>query len=216
MLGLSVALKELSPYLNIQNMEVCEMIKQRCGWVGTDPLYIKYHDEEWGVPLHCDTKLFQFLLLEGAQAGLSWITILRKRDNFKEAFDNFDAEKISVYDSNKVEDLLKNKGIIRNRRKIVAAIANAKCFLKVQKEFGSFDRYIWEFVGGKPIINYWEDAQEVPVYTHEAVLMSKDLSRRGFSFVGPTICYSFMQAAGMVNDHLVNCFRHNIITGKQL
>lgn len=183
-------------------------MKQRCPWATTDPLYIKYHDEEWGVPVHDDRKLFEMLILEGAQAGLSWITILRKRENYRKAFDNFDAKKISVYNSKKVKQLLQNEGIVRNRLKIAAAILNAKCFLEVQKEFGSFDKYIWQFTGGKPLKNKFNTLKEIPPKTAVSDAMSKDLKKRGFKFVGSTICYAFMQAVGMVNDHISGCFRH--------
>ncbi|KYH28748.1 DNA-3-methyladenine glycosylase 1 [Clostridium tepidiprofundi DSM 19306] len=183
------------------------MIK-RCKWVSEDPIYIEYHDKEWGVPVHDDRKLFEFLILEGAQAGLSWITILKKRENYREAFDNFDVQKVSKYDEEKINELLLNKGIVRNRRKIEAAINNAKQFIKIQEEFGSFDKYIWQFVGYNTIKNKWVNLEDVPVTTDEACNMSKDLKRRGFKFVGPTICYSFMQAVGMVNDHTIDCFMH--------
>ena len=181
----------------------------RCSWAGNDPLYQKYHDEEWGIPVHDDRKLFEMLILEGAQAGLSWITILRKRENYRKAFNNFDATKISKYDSKKVKQLLANEGIIRNRLKIEAAIINAELLLEVQKEFGSFDKYIWQFVSGKPIINRWKNLKELPAKTKESDEMSKDLKKRGFKFVGSTICYAFMQAIGMVNDHLTGCFCYN-------
>lgn len=180
----------------------------RCGWTTTDPLYLKYHDEEWGVPVHDDRKLFEMLLLEGAQAGLSWITILRKRDNYRKAFDRFDAKKIAKYDSKKVKELLQNEGIVRNKLKIAAAIQNAKCFLEIQKEYGSFDKYIWQFVNGKQIINKWKSLKEIPAKTKESDAMSKDLQKRGFKFVGSTICYAFMQAVGMVNDHTIDCFKY--------
>ena len=170
------------------------MIK-RCKWSGNDPLYQKYHDEEWGVPVHNDRLLFEFLILEGAQAGLSWITILKKRKNYKKAFDNFNAKKIAKYDAKKVKELLNNEGIVRNRLKINAAIINAKAFLDVKKEFGSFDKYIWQFVGGKPIINKFKSIKELPAKTEISDAMSKDLKKRGFKFVGSTICYAFMQAA---------------------
>jgi DNA-3-methyladenine glycosylase I len=183
-------------------------MKQRCPWVGTDPLSVAYHDTEWGTPLHDDRKLFEFLILEGAQAGLSWLTILRKRENYREAFDHFSPRNVATYDTRKVEALLRNPGIIRNRRKVEAAVGNARAFLAVQKEFGSFDRYIWRFVGGHPIRNAWRSVEELPATTPESVAMSKDLKRRGFGFVGPTICYAFMQAVGMVNDHTVECFRY--------
>lgn len=181
----------------------------RCGWTGDDPLYIKYHDEEWGCPVHDDRKLFEFLILEGAQAGLSWITILRKRENYRSAFDNFDPAVVADYNDTKIEELLNNQGIIRNRRKILSAVQNARAFSNVQQEFGSFDKYIWRFVGGHPIKNYWRDLTEVPCRTNESDRMSRDLKKRGFSFVGSTICYSFMQAVGMVNDHIIYCFRYH-------
>jgi len=184
-------------------------MKRRCEWAGTDSLYVKYHDTEWGVPLHDDRKLFEFLLLDGAQAGLSWITILKKRENYRKAFDNFNPEKIARYNDKKINELLSNKGIIRNRLKINAAVQNAKVFLSVQKEFGTFDAYIWQFVKGKPIKNSWEYEAEIPSKTEESIAMSKDLIKRGFKFVGPTICYAFMQAAGMVNDHTTDCFRYH-------
>jgi DNA-3-methyladenine glycosylase I len=180
----------------------------RCDWAGTDPLYVAYHDQEWGVPVHDDRVLFEFLILEGMQAGLSWMTILRKRENFRQAFDGFNPEKIAAYGEEKVSELLANPGIIRNRLKVRAAIENARAFLKVQEEFGSFDAYLWRFVGGKPIINTWTTMGEIPVQSAEAREMSKDLVRRGFRFVGPTICYAHMQATGMVNDHIVSCFRY--------
>lgn len=185
-------------------------MKKRCGWPTNDALYISYHDEEWGVPVHDDRKLFEMLILEGAQAGLSWITVLRKRDNYRKAFNNFDAKKIVKYDEKKNKSLLENEGIIRNRLKIAAAIQNAKCFLEIQKEFGSFDKYIWQFVGGKAIKNKWKTLKEIPAKTTESDAMSRDLKKRGFKFVGSTICYAFMQAVGMVNDHVVECFRHNL------
>ncbi|KAF0153118.1 MAG: DNA-3-methyladenine glycosylase I [Ignavibacteria bacterium] len=180
--------------------------KIRCAWSGKDPLYIKYHDEEWGRPVHDDRKLFEMLILEGAQAGLSWITILRKRENYRKAFNNFDAKKIARYNSKKMELLLQNEGIVRNRLKIAATIQNAICFLEVQKEFGSFDKYIWQFINGKSIKNSWKALSEIPAKTAVSDAMSKDLKKRGFKFVGSTICYAFMQAVGMVNDHTVNCF----------
>lgn len=183
--------------------------KKRCEWVGTDPLNIAYHDKEWGVPVHDDTKLFEFLILEGAQAGLSWTTILKKRDNYKKAFDSFDVNKIAQYDSQKVNSLLGDSGIVRNKLKITAAIQNAKACIVIQNEFGSFDTYIWQFVGNKPIKNSRNTLSEYPAKTKEAEAMSKDLLSKGFKFVGPTICYAFMQAVGMVNDHQVQCFRYN-------
>ncbi|MGE5139752.1 MAG: DNA-3-methyladenine glycosylase I [Rudaea sp.] len=179
----------------------------RCEWAGTDPLYIEYHDKEWGTPQHDDRKLFELLCLEGAQAGLSWITILRKRKNYRRAFDRFDARKIARYDEKKVEALLADPGIVRNRLKIEAFIRNARAFLTVKKEFGSFDAYIWQFVGGAQKKNNPKSLQDIPVFSREAEAMSRDLRRRGFRFVGPTICYAFMQAAGLVDDHLLGCFR---------
>ena len=181
----------------------------RCGWSVSDPLYIKYHDEEWGVPVHDDRKLFEMLILEGAQAGLSWITILKKRENYRKAFDRFNARKIAGYDSRKKRELLSNAGIVRNRLKIEAAINNAKAFLEIQKEFGSFDSYIWQFVGGKPRMNRRMSLKSIPPRTPHSEAMSKDLKLRGFRFVGSTICYAFMQAVGMVNDHITPCFRHS-------
>jgi DNA-3-methyladenine glycosylase I len=179
----------------------------RCTWP-TKPLDIAYHDEEWGVPLHDDRALFELLILEGAQAGLSWSTILAKRENYRRAFDHFDAKKIARYDDKKIAALLADAGIVRNRLKIAATIANAKAFLAVQREFGSFDDYLWSFVGGRPIVNHRRSSQEVPARTRESDALSKDLLARGFKFVGSTICYAFMQASGMVNDHLVTCHRH--------
>lgn len=184
-------------------------MKVRCAWARGDPLYIDYHDTEWGVPQHDDRKLFEFLVLEGAQAGLSWLTILRKRENYREAFNNFDAGKVAAYDTKKLAELLSDKGIVRNRLKIEAAIQNARAFLALQKEFGSFDAYIWQFVGGKPRKNVWKTTGEIPPKTAESNAMSKDLIKRGFKFVGATICYAFMQATGMVNDHTVDCFRYH-------
>lgn len=184
-------------------------MKKRCSWAGSDPLYIKYHDNEWGKPVHNDKKLFEMLILEGMQAGLSWITILKKRNNFKKAFDNFDPEKIAKYSNKKIKSLLNDEGIIRNKLKINAAIENAKAFLKVKKEFKTFDKYIWQFVNREPIVNAWKNTKNVPVKTPESEAMSKDLLKRGFKFVGPTICYSFMQAVGMVNDHTKECFKYN-------
>ncbi len=182
--------------------------KNRCAWCGSDLLYIEYHDKEWGVPLHDDTRLFEMLVLEGAQAGLSWITILRKRQNYRKAFDNFNAKKIAGYGRKKINELLKNEGIVRNRLKIEATVSNAKAFLEVQKEFGSFDKYIWQFVAGKPKHNSPASLKGIPATTAESDAMSKDLKKRGFRFVGSTICYAFMQATGMVNDHIVDCWRH--------
>ena len=183
--------------------------KNRCAWPTSDPLYIAYHDDEWGVPVHDDRKLFEMLILEGAQAGLSWITILKKRDAYRKAFDNFDASKVSRYGSKKIRDLLKNEGIVRNRLKIEATISNAQAFLVVKKEFGTFDEYVWRFVDGRTKRTKRRSLKDVPASTPEADAMSKDLKKRGFRFVGSTICYAFMQAVGMVNDHLVNCFRQS-------
>ena len=180
----------------------------RCTWASND-LSIRYHDEEWGVPAHDDATLFEFLLLEGAQAGLSWDTILKKRENYRAAFDSFDPRKIARYDRRKIQSLMNDAGIIRNRLKIASAVANAKAFLKVQEEFGSFDAYIWQFAGGSPIVNSRRSSKQVPASTPQSDAMSKDLKKRGFSFVGTTICYAFMQAVGMVNDHLTGCFRYS-------
>ena len=178
----------------------------RCAWANNE-LAIRYHDEEWGVPVHDDQTLFEFLILEGAQAGLSWNTILQKRDHYREVFDRFDPERVARYDRRKVQQLLRDPGIIRNKLKIASSIANAKVFLLVQKEFGSFDRYIWQFVSGKPLVNSPKSMKQVPARTAESDAMSKDLKRRGFNFVGSTICYAFMQAVGLVNDHVADCFR---------
>lgn len=180
----------------------------RCPWPGVDPLYRKYHDEEWGVPLHDDRKLFEFLVLEGMQAGLSWSTVLRKRENFRRLFSDFDPERVALFDSRRVELLLQDSSIIRNRRKVEGAVTNARAFLKVSEEFGSFDEYIWRFVEGRPLINRWESLSQLPATSPESILLSKDLVARGFKFVGPTICYAHMQATGMVNDHLVSCYRY--------
>jgi DNA-3-methyladenine glycosylase I len=182
----------------------------RCGWAKND-LAIHYHDVEWGVPLHDDKRLFEFLILEGAQAGLSWDTILRKRENYRKAFDNFDAEKIAGYDEKKIAELLHNEGIVRNRLKIVSSVQNAKSYLKILDEFNSFDSFIWQFVGGEPIKNVWMDLPQIPAKTVISDAISKDLKRRGFNFVGSTIMYAFMQACGLVNDHLVSCFRYKEI-----
>ncbi|NWF57618.1 MAG: DNA-3-methyladenine glycosylase I [Syntrophaceae bacterium] len=186
-------------------------MKRRCDWCGTDPLYVKYHDREWGSPQHDDRRLFEMLILEGMQAGLSWITILRKREAFQEAFDRFDPARVAEYGGKKVRRLLQNEGIIRNRLKIQAAIQNARAFLKVQEEFGSFDLYLWQFVQNRPVQNRWRKRKEVPPRTELSDALSKDLKKRGFKFVGSTICYAFMQAIGMVNDHVVGCFRHEQI-----
>jgi len=179
---------------------------KRCPWAKGE-LYLAYHDNEWGVPVHDDQLLFEFLILEGAQAGLSWITILKKRENYRQAFDDFDPRKVARYDARKIKKLLGDPGIVRNRLKIDSAVKNAKSFLAVQEEFRSFDRYIWQFVAGQPIRNRWKSLKQVPARTLESDTMSKDLIRRGFKFVGSTICYAFMQAVGMVNDHTVDCFR---------
>ncbi len=186
---------------------------KRCRWASNE-FSIRYHDEEWGVPVHDDRILFEFLILEGAQAGLSWDTILKKRENYRAAFDGFDPERIARYDAKKARKLLANPGIVRNRLKVAAAIRNAKLFAAVQKEFGSFDRYIWQFVGGEPKQNRRSSRSMLPARTRESDAMSEDLRRRGFKFVGSTICYAFMQAVGMVNDHVVDCFRHPQITAK--
>lgn len=183
------------------------MVK-RCGWAGPDQIYLDYHDHEWGVPVFDDRLLFEFLILEGAQAGLSWITVLKKRDAYRKLFHNFDAEKIARFSSTKKEQLLKNSAIIRNRLKIESAIDNARAFLQVQEEFDNFSDYIWQFVEGHPVQNKWKSDQQVPASTKRSEAMSRDLKRRGFRFVGPTICYAYMQATGMVNDHITTCFRH--------
>lgn len=180
----------------------------RCEWVGSDPLYVAYHDEEWGVPEHDDRKLFELLILEGAQAGLSWATILKKRANYRKAFDDFDFERVAAYGEDKVAALLADRGIVRNRLKIRAAIQNARAYMTIREEYGSFDAYIWGFVGGVPKVNAWERLADIPAETPESGAMSADLRRRGFKFAGPTICYAFMQAAGLVNDHVVSCFRY--------
>ncbi|MEZ4647827.1 MAG: DNA-3-methyladenine glycosylase I [Candidatus Eisenbacteria bacterium] len=186
--------------------------KKRCEWCGTDPLYVAYHDEEWGVPVHDDRKLFEFILLEGAQAGLSWITILRKREAYRKAFADFDPARVARFDAKKVAKLLEDPGIVRNRLKVESAVTNAKAFLAVQKEFGSFDRYIWGFLpSGMPIQNRWTSLREIPAKTELAETLSKDLKKRGFKFVGPTIVYAHMQATGMVNDHTVGCFRRTAV-----
>jgi len=187
----------------------------RCSWASGE-LSIRYHDEEWGVPVHDDRTLFEFLILEGAQAGLSWSTILNKRENYRKAFDNFDPQRVARYDRRKIQQLLRNPGIVRNKLKIASAIENAKAFLRVQEEFGSFDHYIWQFVDGKPRVNKRQSLRQIPARTKESDAMSKDLKRRGFNFVGSTICYAFMQAVGMVNDHSVDCFRYKALNpGKQ-
>jgi DNA-3-methyladenine glycosylase I len=186
----------------------------RCAWAGDDPLYVAYHDGEWGVPVHDDRKLFEFLILEGAQAGLSWLTILRKRENYRRAFAGFDPERVARFGAREVRRLLVDPGIVRNRLKVAGAIRNAQAFLGVQEEFGSFDRFMWRFVGGRPRQNAWRRVQQVPGRTPESDALSKDLRARGFTFVGSTICYAHMQAVGMVNDHLVSCFRYPQLSRK--
>lgn len=190
------------------NLAKQESVLERCAWCAADPLYTKYHDEEWGMPLHDDRRLFEFLILEGAQAGLSWLTILKKRKHYRKAFDRFNPEKIALYDTPRIRALLKDSGIVRNRLKIESAVTNARAFLTVQSEFGYFDDYIWRFVGGEPITNRFKLIKEIPPRTKISDAMSIDLKRRGFRFVGSTICYAFMQAVGMVNDHMVSCFRY--------
>jgi DNA-3-methyladenine glycosylase I len=189
--------------------------KKRCQWAGSDPLYTGYHDREWGVPVHDDRKLFEMLVLEGAQAGLAWITILKKRENYLAAYDNFEPAKVARYTARKKQKLLENEGIVRNRLKVEASVINARAFLEVQRGFGSFDKYIWEFVGGKPIQNRFKKISDLPAKTKESDAMSKDLKRRGFKFVGSTICYAFMQAVGMVNDHTTDCFRYKVLRGRK-
>lgn len=188
----------------------------RCNWAGNDPLYVKYHDTEWGVPLHDDNKLFEFLLLESFQAGLSWLTILRKRENFRQAFAGFEAQKIAHFDDTKMAELLLDAGIIRNRLKIQAAVTNAQKFLVVQEKFGSFDKFLWQFTDYKTLDNKFEHISQLPAVSKEAEAMSKELIKIGFKFVGPTICYANMQAIGMVNDHLLSCFRHDEVAGLTL
>ncbi|MCF6168508.1 DNA-3-methyladenine glycosylase I [Lutibacter sp.] len=185
------------------------MSKIRCSWCGDNPLYVAYHDAEWGVPVYDDAKLFEFLVLETFQAGLSWITILKKRENFRNAFDNFNYNKIATYNEVKFEELIQNTGIIRNKLKIRATISNAIAFIKIQKEFDSFSNYIWSFTNGKPIINNWKNLSEIPATTALSNIISKDLKKRGFKFVGPTVIYAHMQATGMVNDHIIDCFRYS-------
>jgi len=186
----------------------------RCGWAGDDPLMISYHDEEWGVPVRDDRKLFEFLILEGAQAGLSWRTVLRKREGYRRAFHGFDPERVARYGDKDVARLLSDPGIIRNRAKVASAVGNARLVIAVRAEFGSFSAYLWRFVGSKPLVNRFRTLSELPSTSRESEAMSRDLSRQGFRFVGPTICYAFMQAVGMVNDHLVTCFRHAAVKGK--
>ena len=185
-----------------------DKVLKRCEWAGTEPLYVAYHDEEWGVPAHDDRRLFEMLILEGAQAGLSWSTILNKRQNYRRVFENFEPEIVAGYDDAKVEVLLADPGIVRNRLKVESAVRNAQAFLDVQAEFGSFNVYIWKFVNGVPIVNAWKALDEIPAKTPESEAMSKDLKKRGFNFVGATICYAYMQSVGMVNDHVVDCFRY--------
>lgn len=187
--------------------------KTRCSWCEGNEIYIDYHDNEWGIPVHDDRELFEMLMLEGAQAGLSWITVLKKREGYRKAFDNFDAKKVAKYTDKKLEKLRENPNIIRNKLKIASARTNAKLFLELQKEFGSFDKYIWQFVGGKPIKNKFKKMTDVPATTPESDAMSKDLKKRGFKFVGSTICYAFMQACGMVNDHVVDCHKWKEVNG---
>ncbi len=181
----------------------------RCPWCGTDPLYMAYHDEEWGVPVHDDRKHFEFLVLESAQAGLSWLTVLRKRENYRALYDGFDPVKVAGYGEDKILELLGNAGIIRNRKKIEASIGNARCFLEIQKEYGSFDRYIWHFTEGKPVTNVWKQLSDLPAKTALSDTVAKDLKARGFKFLGTTIIYAHLQAIGIINDHLVDCFRYN-------
>lgn len=183
----------------------------RCGWCGSDTLYVAYHDNEWGVPVHDDQRLFEFLILEGAQAGLSWLTILKKRENYRKAFDYFDCEQIARYSSRELDQLLANPGIVRNRLKIAAAVKNARATLNIREQFGSLDAFLWQYVDGVPRQNSWKSIAEVPAQTKESDWMSKDLKKQGFTFVGSTICYAFMQATGMVNDHTTDCFRHQEI-----
>ncbi|WP_114491176.1 DNA-3-methyladenine glycosylase I [Candidatus Ulvibacter alkanivorans] len=192
------------------------MKRERCPWCGDDPLYVSYHDTEWGVPVYDDATLFEFLLLETFQAGLSWITILRKRENFRKAFDDFDYQKIAAYNEPKIASLLQDPGIIRNKLKVRSAVSNAQAFIHIQKEFGSFSKYIWDFVDGKPIQNNYKKMEDVPANTPLSDAISKDLKKHGFKFVGSTVIYAHMQATGMVNDHLTSCFRHKEVTGTQL
>ena len=186
-------------------------MKQRCTWAGNDPLMVAYHDREWGVPLHDDKKLFEFLCLEGAQAGLSWSTVLKKREAYCLAFDGFEPTLVACYDETKIQALLKNQGIIRNNLKVRAFITNAVRFLEIQSDFGSFDSYLWQFVNHHPIQNHWKQLDQIPATSPESLTMSKDMRKRGFKFVGPTICYALMQAIGMINDHTVDCYRHQAV-----
>lgn len=205
-------LQNLEKTDKLQVIKIYIMEKKRCGWCGNDPLYIEYHDTEWGVPVYNDDKLFEFLILETFQAGLSWITILKKRENFRKAFDDFDYNKIAKYDEAKFEELINNSGIIRNKLKIKATISNAIAFKEVQKEFHSFSNYIWNFTKGKPIKNKWKILSEVPATTELSDLISKDLKKRGFKFVGSTVIYAHLQATGMVNDHITECFRYHQVS----
>ncbi|WP_320046716.1 DNA-3-methyladenine glycosylase I [uncultured Ilyobacter sp.] len=184
----------------------------RCSWCGDNPLYIKYHDEEWGVPVYDDRIHFEFLVLESAQAGLSWLTVLKKRANYRKAYKGFDPEIVAAFDQNKIDELMQNKGIIRNKKKIEASVNNAKVFLEVQKEFGSFSNYIWSFVEGRQVVSSYESIEELPAKTAQSEALAKDMKKRGFKFLGPVILYSHMQATGLVNDHIVSCFRHKEIT----
>lgn len=181
----------------------------RCDWCGDNELYVKYHDEEWGVPVHDDSKHFEFLVLESAQAGLNWLTILKKRENYRKAYDGFDYMKVAQYDENKIEELMQDKGIVRNRLKINASINNARCFMNIQKEFGSFDNYIWGFTGNHPLVNHWQDISQVPASSDLSDKVSLDLKKRGFKFLGTIIIYSHLQATGVINDHITTCFRHD-------
>jgi len=189
---------------------------KRCAWAGDDPLYVAYHDREWGVPVHRDRKLFEMLVLEGAQAGLSWRTILHKRENYRRAFARWDFEAVARFDRRKIADLLRDEGIVRNRAKIESAVRNARALVDLRDELGTFDRFCWRFVDGRPKVNRWRSTKQLPASTDESVAMSRELKRRGMNFVGPTICYAFMQAVGMVNDHTVDCFRHReLIAGRR-
>jgi DNA-3-methyladenine glycosylase I len=189
------------------------MEQRRCAWAGSDPLYLRYHDREWGVPQRRDRRLFEMLILEGAQAGLSWLTILRKRKGYRKAFAGFDPRKVARFDRRKIESLLRDEGIVRNRLKVLAAVTNAKVFLEIQDECGGFQRFVWGFVGGEPIVNRWRSVKQIPASTAESDALSKELRRRGMKFVGSTICYAFMQATGMVNDHTTDCFRYRELLG---
>ena len=190
-----------------------DMDQQRCEWVGSHPLEIVYHDTEWGIPVHDDRRLFELLILEGAQAGLNWLTVLKKRESYREAFAGFDPAEVARFDEARVEALLRNPGIVRNRLKVRSAIRNARAFLKIQEDYGTFDAYVWPFVEGAPKVSRWRSLTEIPAQTPESERMSKDLKKRGFNFVGPTICYAFMQAVGLVNDHTVDCYRYHEVQG---